>query len=258
MGIRFKALNQLVYGRIRSEILGGKLAPGTRLKQDELTKRLGVSRSPVRDAILQLSADGLVTFIGRNSAVVAGISRKSIEEIFELRAVLEGYAAARAVERLTERDIEKLRKLISQMNEHHSENRVERVLAVNDEFHRFICVRAENEMLLAMLDRIWRDSERLRINYLHTPEGHETSTREHEDLVDGLESRDKERVRQIVSMHAARTKDGILATFRATEGESGELGRGQSEDPSDFSGLADQPVPDAESLAPAGLRMIRK
>ena len=245
MAIRFKTLTQLVYARLRSEILGGKLAPGSRLKQDELTKRLGVSRTPVRDAMHELYADGLITFVGRNSAVVSGISRKSIEEVFELRALLEGYAADRAAERLTERDIGKLRKLIREMDEHHSENRIERLLAKNTEFHQFICVRAGNETLLSMLDRIWRDIERLRINYLYTPEGHERSTREHEELVNALESRDKERIRQIVCKHAARTKEGILTTLGAPEEESVAMGQRQTEDPSDFSGVVDQPAPDA-------------
>jgi DNA-binding GntR family transcriptional regulator len=211
--IEYKSLNQLVYQRLQTEILDGKLPPGTRIKQEELTKRLGVSRTPVREALQRLETEGLVQFARRGPAVVSTISRKRIEEIFELRALLEGYAAEKAAEKLDEKAMKKLRKLIQEMNAHHSRQEAERLLAKNDEFHRYICAQAGNKALLEMLEQIWRDIRRLRFNYLITPAGHETSTREHESLVDALGSHDKELIRKIVQKHAKRTMEGILETL---------------------------------------------
>jgi DNA-binding GntR family transcriptional regulator len=216
LSIVYKNLNQLVYEQLRSEILQGKLPPGTRIKQEELTQRLGVSRTPVRESIHRLEMEGLVEFERRNSVLVSRISRNRIEEVFELRAVLEGYAAEKAAERITEEDTKKLRKFIAEMDACHSKQQIERLLSKNDEFHRFICSRAGNEVLLEMLEQIWRDIKRLRINYLITPEGHEESTREHESLVDAIESHDKKRIRQIVQKHSESSKKGILATLGST------------------------------------------
>lgn len=220
MSIEYKNLNQLVYERLRSEILEGKLPPGTRIKQEELTQRLGVSRTPVRESIHRLEMEGLVEFERRNSVLVSRISRNRIEEVFALRALLEGYAAENAADKITEEDVKKLRKLIAEMDACHSKQQVERLLSKNDEFHRFICSRAGNEVLLEMLEQIWRDIRRLRINYLITPEGHEESTREHENLVDAIESHDKKRIRQIVQKHSESSKRGILATLGSTPEQS--------------------------------------
>lgn len=220
MTIEHKNLNQLVYERLRTEILEGKLGPETRLKQEELTERLGVSRTPVREAIQRLETEGLVQYVQRKSAIVSAISKRKIEEIFELRALLEGYAAVKATENLSEKDLQQLRKMISQMDNYHSNQEVERLLKKNDQFHRFICSKAENETLLEMLGQIWRDIKRLRINYLYTPEGHEKSTREHEQLVGALESHDKKRIRKIVDEHSQSSKEGILKTLEVSSNES--------------------------------------
>lgn len=211
--LQYKSLNQLVYERLRNEILDGKLKPGSRIKQEELTQRLGVSRTPVREALQRLETEGLIQFVRRSSAVVSTISRRRIEEIFELRALLEGYAAQKAAQKLEATAVKKLRKLIAEMDTHHSKQETERLLAKNDEFHRSICALGGNEALLEMLEQIWRDIRRLRFNYLITPVGHEASTREHEALVDALESHDKSRIGKIVNQHAERTMIGILETL---------------------------------------------
>jgi len=216
VSIAYKNLNQIVYERLRSEILEGKLPPGTRIKQEELTQRLGVSRTPVRESIHRLEMEGLVEFQRRNSVLVSRISRNRIEEAFELRALLEDYAAEKAADKITEDDIKKLRKLIAEMDACHSRQQVERLLSKNDEFHRFICSRAGNEFLMEMLEQIWTDIKRLRINYLITPEGHQEATREHEDLVDAIESHDKKQIRQIVQKHLESSRKGILATLGST------------------------------------------
>lgn len=217
MKIEHKSLSNQVYERLHREILEGKLLPGTRIKQEELTGRLGVSRTPIREAIQRLEAEGLIYLVRRSTAVVSTIARRQVEEIFQLRTLLEGYAAEKAAESLDERAINKLRELIREMDEHHSAKDVQKLLLKNEEFHRTICSRAGNATLLGMLEQIWRDIRRLRFNYLSTPEGHRHSTREHKALVDALERRDKELIYKIVREHANRTMVGILGTLEAQE-----------------------------------------
>src|SRR4029453_16947309 len=120
MTLQFRSLNQLVYEKLHDEILAGKLAPGSRLKQEELTERLGVSRTPVREALRRLESEGLIQFVRRNLAIVSLIPRKQIEEIFDLRALIDFYPAKKAAERLDEKTSKRLNQLIAEMDACHS------------------------------------------------------------------------------------------------------------------------------------------
>ena len=222
MALQFRSLNQLVYERLHDEILAGKLTPGTRLKQEELTERLGVSRTPVREALRRLESEGLIQFVRRNLAIVSSIPRKQIEEIFDLRALVESYAAEKASERLDEKTSKRLHQLIAEMDTCHSKRQTEKLLRNNDEFHRLICSLSGNETLLHVLEQIWRDIRRLRFNYLVTAEGHEQSTREHKQLVAALESGNKELIRKIVREHAQGTLKGILETLYTGDSAEGK------------------------------------
>ena len=213
MALPYKSLNQLVYEKLHAEILQGRLRPGVRVKQEELTARLGVSRTPVREALRRLESEGLIQFARRNVAVVSAIPRKQIEEIFELRALLESYAAEKAAERLDPRTSEKLHQLIQDMDTCHSKRQTEKLLQYNDDFHRTICSHCDNQSLLQVLEQIWRDIRRLRFNYLITPEGHEQSTREHKQIVAAIESGDHEVIRKIIRQHTEGTLLGILETM---------------------------------------------
>src|SRR5215471_11782093 len=126
MPIAYKNLSQLVYERLRRDILEGKLRPGARVKQEELTKKLGVSRTPVREAMQRLDAEGLIRPVRRGSAMVSAIPRREIEEIFELRALLEGYAAEKAADAVDEKAISKLRRLIEELDDHQSAKDVQK------------------------------------------------------------------------------------------------------------------------------------
>jgi DNA-binding GntR family transcriptional regulator len=213
MALQYRSIHQLVYEKLRDEILGGKLTPGTRLKQEELTDLLGVSRTPIREALVRLQSEGLIEFARRNLAIVSVIPRKKIEEIFEIRTLLEAYAAEKTSEQLDGKTLTKLHQLIEEMDTCHSSRQTEKLLRLNDTFHRLICSLSDNDTLLQMLEQIWRDIRRLRFNYLVTAEGHERSTREHKQLVAALESRDKELIRRIVREHAQGTLKGILETL---------------------------------------------
>jgi DNA-binding GntR family transcriptional regulator len=232
MALQFRNLNQLVYERIHDEILSGKLTPGTRLKQEELTERLGVSRTPIREALRRLESEGLIQFLRRNVATVSCIRRKQIEEIFDLRALLEGYAAEKASERLDKKTSQRLHQLIAEMDACHSKRQTGKLLRTNDEFHRLICSLADSDTLLQVLEQIWRDIRRLRFTYLVTSDGHEQSTREHKQLVAALESGDKEKIRMIVRQHAQGTLHGILETLKTSVGNENEHGAEASKSPS--------------------------
>jgi DNA-binding GntR family transcriptional regulator len=163
--------------------------------------------------LVRLQSEGLIEFARRNLAIVSAIPRKKIEEIFEIRTLLESYAAEKTSERLDDKTLTKLHHLIEEMDTCDSTKQTEKLLRLNDTFHRLICSLSSNDTLLQMLEQIWRDIRRLRFNYLVTAEGHERSTREHKQLVAALETGDKELIREIVREHAQGTLKGILETL---------------------------------------------
>jgi DNA-binding GntR family transcriptional regulator len=100
--IKYKPLTQSVFERLLSDILHGKLRPGDPLCQEEITARFGVSRTPVREAIQRLQAEGLVTSVPRRTPAVAAIPVRKVRELYEIRARLEAFATELAVGRLSE------------------------------------------------------------------------------------------------------------------------------------------------------------
>mgnify|MGYP002733969358 FL=1 len=121
----YKPLRDVVFESLREAILEGKLSPGQRLMEVQLAEQLGVSRTPVREAIRKLELEGLVVMLPRKGAYVADISLKDLVDVLEIRASLEGLSASLAAERMHEDDIKKLEKIVQDFKEHASSGDVE-------------------------------------------------------------------------------------------------------------------------------------
>jgi DNA-binding GntR family transcriptional regulator len=208
--IEYKPLTQSVFERLRSEILHGKLKPGEVLRQEEITARFGVSRTPVREAIQRLQMEGLITLFPRRKAVVAAFPLRKIREIYDVRARMEAFAAELAVERLTEKQLNKLADLIRQMEALDPETQLEKILTKNRDFHYIIYSAAGNETLVSMIDQLWRDILRLRSQYLLSPHGHIDSTREHRKILEALCAQDSRLVYDLVQRHCEHSKVTLL------------------------------------------------
>jgi DNA-binding GntR family transcriptional regulator len=146
------------YAWIRDRIFAGKFAPGTHLKETDLASRLGVSRSPVRDALRRLAGEGLVAMERDRGTYVNEFSREEIDEIFHLRAALEGYSAALAAHRMESGVIEQLEALADKMEALERRKRgnggdaFARFALLNNEFHLAILAAAKSPRLETLLD----------------------------------------------------------------------------------------------------------
>lgn len=218
--IEYKPLTQSVFERLLRDILHGKLKVGDQLRQEEITARFGVSRTPVREAIQRLQAEGLVTSAPRRTPVVAPVPFRRIREIYDIRARLEAFATELAVGRLTEKQFQRLRELLREMEILDPRADLERILDRNREFHYIIYSAAENETLVAMINQLWRDILRLRSQYLLTAHGHLDSTREHRLILDALEAGDRKRAYDLVQAHCERSKATLLGDEDRTGGGS--------------------------------------
>lgn len=129
-----------VYTDLHREILTGRRAPGSRLREEEIAEAFGVSRTPVREALRRLSSDGLVELVPHRGAEVVRWAADDVEELFDLRALLEGHAARRAAERGGV-DLERLRDLCGRMEAHvddTSDRAADEITRLNMEFHRAV------------------------------------------------------------------------------------------------------------------------
>ncbi len=221
--IEQKPLTDSVFEKLRSEILHGKLKPGDVLRQEEITERLGVSRTPVREAIQRLQMEGLVTLFPRRKAVVSTVTVRRISEIYDIRAQLEPFAAGLAVGRLSHKQMQRLSELIHEMEALDPKTGLEKILDKNREFHYIIYSAAENETLVAIIDQLWRDILRLRSLYLLTPHGHVDSTDEHRMILDALTARDPKKVFQLVQIHCEHSKATLLGVDTGVSRARGEV-----------------------------------
>lgn len=138
------------YEKIRSEILAGAFEAGARLREEELSTTLGMSRTPIREALRRLSAEGIVEFSTNRGAQVTSWSDEELNEIFDLRALLESYAARRAAERMDDKSLERMDELAGLMEQVvGSHGSLERLAQLNNEFHELLLLNSGSSQLVA-------------------------------------------------------------------------------------------------------------
>lgn len=144
-------LSNSLLGKLQKDILTGKLKPGDKLTEQELCKAYGVSRTPVREALRQLEADGLVENILNRGAFVVGMSEQDYEDMFELRKAYEVQAVKWAIERITEEEMDRLEETFEFMEFYTLRNDIDKMLTINSGFHQVIYEASHNRMLKKLL-----------------------------------------------------------------------------------------------------------
>lgn len=202
-----------VYERLRDEIVRGFIRPNERLVEVDLAERLGVSRTPVRESLKRLAAEGLIHG-GRHHLVVREHAPDEIREIYEARAALEGYAARLAAQRATSAELAQIAalhetditKLVRSPREH--------IVDVNDRFHDAIIKAAHNRRLLELIRHNREFYFNYRIANLYTNTEAETSLDEHTAILRALEARDPDAAEAATRNHVAEALKVTLAKLR--------------------------------------------
>src|SRR5512146_1701899 len=128
-------LRERILETIRDAIISGALKPGEKVAEPELAERFGISRTPIREAFRQLESEGYLTVIPRKGAVVVSFSERDVDEFYAIKSILEGYAARRACEKLTPREIEKLQAINDKLRQLAAEGDVKHFFKVHNSFH---------------------------------------------------------------------------------------------------------------------------
>jgi DNA-binding GntR family transcriptional regulator len=209
-----------VYEALREGILGHLFQPGERLHVDVLSEKLGVSLTPVRNAIQQLATEGLIDIRPRSGTFVANLSVQDIEETFEIRCALECLAAEKSTALIERRDLERLRALLVSLSRpiHDPEGRKAHEQD-NSEFHRILIKASRNKRLEEMYESL---NAHLKIARIHGTEESwrsrlEDEQSEHEQIVAALENRDVNLVVATLRKHIYRAKDALVASLRPAE-----------------------------------------
>jgi DNA-binding GntR family transcriptional regulator len=198
------------YEVIRNAIIGGAYAPGRRLKEEELTQLCGLSRTPVREALRRLAAEGLVTMTPNAGAQVSTISADELKEIYDLRAMVEGYAAAEAARKITPVALAQLRSLATLMEQAAlaSNDEGDEFLARNAKFHRIIMDAADSPRLVGMSAFVIEAPLAVRTLGRYSPDDIARSMGHHRELIDALEAGDSAWAASVMKSH-------IFAAYQA-------------------------------------------
>ncbi|WP_270732138.1 GntR family transcriptional regulator [Shimia sp. Alg240-R146] len=202
------------YSALLSEIRDGKLLPGDRLRETELADRLGISRTPVREAIRQLEADGLVSHVPRQGASVRSLSYAEVMELYEMRAVLEGAAVRFAVRSASDVEIAELRALNEELLE---AGQGTRAFHLNRHFHAQLLNAAKNRFLTKSVQAMQRAMMILGPTTLADSSRFESAVKEHTAVLDALQARDADAAEAAMRHHIETSQRARIKAFRATD-----------------------------------------
>lgn len=194
-------LRDVVFKTLRQAILKGELEPGERLMEIQLADRLGVSRTPIREAIRKLELEGLVLMIPRKGAEVAKISEKSLRDVLEIRRALDALAIELCIERMTDEDIQNLADAQEAFRKSVDSNEA-MVIAENDEhFHDVIYNSTNNPRLVQMLNNLREQMYRYRLEYIKDSEKRQILVNEHDWILKAIRERNVAEAKTAIRQH---------------------------------------------------------
>ena len=206
------SLEEQVTATLESEILTGKLAAGTSLTEQSLSIRLGVSRTPIRAALHTLAEEGLINLVPNRGAVVVGVTREDLVDIYKIRMRLEGLASSLAAERISKEDLATLRESVELAEFYISKNDTEHLKELDTQFHAIIYRASGNRMLNKTLSELHRNITSYRKMSLAVPGRLERSVGEHREILAAIEEGDAERADRLTSAHVEAALENMLKT----------------------------------------------
>lgn len=210
----YKPLREIVFETLREAIISGMLKPGERLMEIQLAEELGVSRTPVREAIRKLELEGFLVMIPRKGAYVAGISMKDIADVFEIRAAMEGLAAGLAAERITEEELEQLERHLVKIAECIDANDINGLVDADTDFHDTLYKACRNERLVQIVSNLREQIQRFRTTSLSSPGRMKYALEEHKTIVEAVSERNIELARALATEHIENAENKMLETLK--------------------------------------------
>jgi len=208
-------LTEQAYDKLRGLIITCQMPPGMEVSEQELTDRFAMSKTPVREALMRLCLEGLVESFPRRGYRIAPVTIKAINDLFHVRAVLEGDAAALACRNLREEDFAHLKQLADASYELDENKSREDFVNANHDFHLAISLASNNPRLHALVVTHLEEGERFFHLGAQARDVNSETNREHHDLLAVLREGDPQRAREVMSDHIESTRKGLLQSLLA-------------------------------------------
>lgn len=209
----YKPLRELVCENIRQAIIDGTFSPGERLMEIQLADEMGVSRTPVREAIRKLELEGFVVMIPRRGTYVADISIRDITEIYEIRTCLDVLSAGLAAERITDEELEALNRLLVEIGQYIAENNMEKIVEADTAFHDILYQASRNERLRSIINNLREQLTGIRGRSMSYPGRLVETMDEHRALVDSIAARDVERAQNAARVHIENAEHTLMKSL---------------------------------------------
>lgn len=210
-------LRDVVFQTLRQAIMRGDLKPGERLMEIKLANKLGVSRTPIREAIRMLELEGLVIMIPRKGAQVAQITEKDLNDVLEVRLGLEALAIQFAVERITKEQLEALKKAAEVFEELADSGELTAVAEADVNFHELIYQATDNKRLRQLLNNLREQMYRYRIEYLKDIDSRRELVSEHYTIYEAIQSRDYEKACETMHLHISNQQKSIIRGMKQNQ-----------------------------------------
>jgi DNA-binding GntR family transcriptional regulator len=197
----------MAYEFLKSSVLSGHFNPGERLTEEHLAKKLGVSRTPVREALHKLESEGLIKPLETRGFIVSRDSKDEVEELFELRAILEGYALRIISEKISEEDLKQLDRLVAGAEDALRRKRMEEVFKWNTKFHDTLHgIVVDKKRLHRLLVNIRKYVLRYRMDTLQYPDGGKRAVDGHRKILLALKLKDPDLCERMMREHIQEAK----------------------------------------------------
>ncbi len=210
-------LRDVVFNTLRQAILRGELKPGERLMEIQLANKLGVSRTPIREAIRKLELEGLVLMIPRKGAEVADITEKSLMDVLEVRKDLEELSVRLTCDRITKEEIGELKAAAENFKETLNSTDITEIAEADVRFHDVIYAATKNQKLIQLLNNLHEQMYRYRIEYLKNEEVYPKLLSEHEEIISRISMGKQEEAVRIVCEHIDNQVNAVMDIIRTKQ-----------------------------------------
>lgn len=206
-----------VYAALRVLILKSEYAPGQRLKEVEVAHRLGTSRTPVREAFLQLELEGLVQMTPHRGAIVRELTERDVHEMFNLRAVLEGFCASEAATRMDEQAVDELDECNAHFERSMAGAPAETLVRLNTSFHESVMAGSGNTRVPVVVDKLTAVPSAWKAGFWSSIRQREAAVVYHREIIDAIRARDPLRADAVMKSHIYAAKDYFTHRLRHPE-----------------------------------------
>jgi DNA-binding GntR family transcriptional regulator len=207
--IEKKTLHEEIANNLRELIMSGELQEGDKIKEDELCISMGISKTPLREALRVLSVEGLIKLVPNRGSFVSTPTFEEIREMFDVMSVLEGICARAAAEKMSAKDLATLEKLHTKLEKNFKRRAQREYIRINNQFHSFVQALAGNRTLNQIVNGLRQKILLYRYQSLNLPERFEQSIQEHRDLIEAFRKKDPKKVETLMRRHLKKQCDAL-------------------------------------------------